>query len=347
MSDQPLVSVIVVTYNGRQHLADCLNSLRTQEPLTASQVEVIVVDNGSTDGTVEFLKQSYHWVHVIALSRNVGFAAGNNAGISVSRGKYIALLNNDATAQPGWLAAMLRAVEASPNIGGVACNIRFRHDPRLINSTGLVLYRDGRGGDRGFRQRDEGQFDAAEEVFGPCGAAMLLRRDMIDDVGDFDERLFMYYEDLDLAWRARLRGWRFIYEPRAVAHHVHCASAAEGSPFFCFHVERNRALVNWKNQSLIIALLVSIGLVVRVVRTWWRVLRGRQTIAHGVAFIRALLSCLRHLPAALFERRRIRTVRRRVPDSTIRELIQPVPRGRAPWLARAWRAMGLVPAVLR
>ncbi len=311
MSDEPRVSVIVVTYNGRRHLADCLNSLQSQQPLAASQVEVIVIDNASSDGTADEIRNKYSWVRLIELPRNVGFAAGNNAGIAAARGRYIALLNNDAVAQPAWLAALIESIEQSPDIGGVASKICFRHDPALINSTGLVLYRDGRGGDRGFRQRDAGQFDTADEVFGPCGAAMLLRREMLADVGRFDERLFMYYEDLDLAWRARHRGWRFVYQPRALVHHVHCASAGESSPFFCFHVERNRVLVNWKNQSLVIALLVSIGLVLRVGRAWWRVMLGRQTIAHGVAFVRALLSCLHHLPAALEDRHRILNPRRK------------------------------------
>jgi GT2 family glycosyltransferase len=192
-----------------------------------------------------------------------------------------------------------------------------------MNSAGLVLYRDGRGGDRGFRQRDRGQFDAPAEVFGGCGAAMLLRREMLTDVGVFDERLFMYYEDLDLAWRARLRGWRFVYEPRAVVRHVHCGSSGEWSPFFCFHVERNRALVNWKNQSLIVALVVTLGLLARVGRAWGRVLRRRRpwTAAHGRAYTRALLSTLMHFPSVLHDRYRIRTVRRRAADHTLRPFI--------------------------
>jgi GT2 family glycosyltransferase len=305
MSDEPRVSVIVVTYNGRQYLADCLKSLHAQ-PLAATEAEVIVVDNASIDGTVEDIRQNNPWVKLIALPRNVGFAAGNNAGIAAARGRYIALLNNDAVAQPGWLSAMLTAIEQAPSIGGVASKICFRHDSALINSTGLLLYRDGRGGDRGFRQRDVGQFDKPDDVFGPCGAAALYRSEMLADVGGFDERLFMYYEDLDLAWRARRRGWRFVYEPGAVVHHVHCASAGEDSPFFCFHVERNRVLVNWKNQSLIIALLVIIGLPLRALRAWWRVLRRRRTVALGIAYLLALFSSLWRLPGALNDRYRIR-----------------------------------------
>jgi GT2 family glycosyltransferase len=288
-------SIIIVTYNGRHHLADCLPSLATL------RAETIVVDNASTDGTAHEIRSNYPWVTLIEMPRNVGFAAGNNAGIAAASGHYIALLNNDAIPQLGWLDAMVEAIEQAPNIGGVAANIRFRHDPTLINSTGLILLRDGRGADRGFRERNVGQYDEPAEVFGPCGAAALYRREMLADVGGFDERLFMYYEDLDLAWRARRKGWRFVYEPRAVVHHAHCASSGEWSPFFCFHVERNRALVNWKNNSPLVALLVTLGLPLRVARSWWRVLLRKQTPAHGWAYCRALVSFLRHWPAVLMD----------------------------------------------
>jgi GT2 family glycosyltransferase len=150
---------------------------------------------------------------------------------------------------------------------------------------------------------------------------------MLDDVGFLDERLFMYYEDLDLCWRAQRRGWRFVYEPKAVVRHVHCGSSGEWSPFFCFHVERNRVLVNLKNNSLILALLVLIGFMARFGRAWYRIVRQRNRgpvrMAHGLAYGRAALSILRWLPAMLLERRRIRAVRR-VPNLAIRHSIEPV-----------------------
>src|SRR5437660_973856 len=136
----------------------------------------------------------------------------------------------------------------------------------------------------------------------------------------------MYYEDLDLAWRARTRGWKFLYEPAARLRHVHCASSGEASPFFCFHVERNRVLVNLKNNSLILALLVLIGFLARVGRAWFRVLRdnnrGPVRAAHGLAYLRAAGSIVRLLPATLIERYRVRTVRRTVPDRAFAHLIE-------------------------
>ncbi|HLW67958.1 MAG TPA: glycosyltransferase family 2 protein, partial [Gemmataceae bacterium] len=313
----PLVSVIIVNYNGRRYLPDCLGSLERQR-LPRGEYEVIVVDNDSTDGSVEWVKEAYPAVKVIALKENVGFARGNNLGLRPARGEYIALLNNDAVAEPNWLHEAVATLEVSPKLGGVASKIRFHDDPRVLNSTGLVLYRDGRGGDRGFREEDRGQFEQEDEVFGPCGAAMVVRRELLDDLGGFDERLFLYYEDLDLAWRARLRGWSFHYCPKAVVQHVHCGSAGEWSPRFCFYVERNRALVNCKNAPPSMALKTSVGLFLRVLRAWWRVASGWNQralrAAHGMAYAQAAASFLLLLPSCLWNRRRIRGEQRRVSD---------------------------------
>jgi GT2 family glycosyltransferase len=322
--DGPLASVIVVNYNGRHHLAECLCALAKQT-LPAHQFEVILVDNGSTDSSVEFVQRHFPRVGVIALEKNVGFAAGNNIGLAHAAGRCIALLNNDTSANPRWLEAMLRTLDEFPDAGGVACKIRFHHDPATLNSAGLVLYRDGRGGDRGFRQTDCGQFDRPDEVFGPCGAAMMLRRELIADIGLFDEKLFMYYEDLDLAWRAHLRGWRFAYAPSAEIRHVHCGTSGEWSPFFRYYVERNRVLVNVKNASLILALIVLIGFPVRAGRAWWHVLHGRYNAAHGWAYVKAAVSLLNLLPHAVAERYRGRVARRAVPDCAFTHLMLPPP----------------------
>lgn len=311
------ISVIIVNYNGRHHLASCLRSLQHQT-LPNSMWETIVVDNGSRDGSAEYVRRAHPHVRLIPLEQNLGFAGGNNVGFQHARGRYLALLNNDATADPSWLEAMWRRMESTPALGGVACKILFQHAPGVLNSTGLELYRDGRGGDRGLQQPDQGQFDTADDVFGACGAAMMLRRSMLDEIGPFDERLFMYYEDLDLAWRARARGWHFLYEPTAVVHHVHCGSSGASSPFLTFHVERNRVLVNVKNASMLLALLVSLGLVGRIGRAWYRVLLGTTTVAHGMAFLRAAFSAVTLMPHALRERYRLGMNRQRTPTETVR-----------------------------
>lgn len=319
------MSVLIVNYNGRRHLDACLGALAAQE-LPRHRFEVIVVDNASADGSVEHLRRHHPWARTVALSRNLGFTGGNRAALDIARGNLIALLNNDTVAHSGWLSASVRALGDDPKVGGVAAKLLLHREPGVLNSAGLFLLRDGRGFDRGFREPDRGQYERPEEVFGACGAAMLLRRELLADVGFFDPRYFMYYEDLDLAWRARLRGWKFVYEPRAVVEHVHCATAGEASPLFCFHVERNRVLTGLKNAPPALAAWGLAGLALRVVRMVWRVTarRGRQrwSLAHGRSVVGAFASCLALLPAGLIDRYRIRVARRQVPDSALRPFIR-------------------------
>src|SRR5204863_107065 len=195
----------------------------------------------------------------------------------------------------------------------------------IINSAGLNLYRDGRGGDRGFREPDDGQYDEPAEVFGACGASVLLRRAMLDDVGFFDERLFMYCEDLDLAWRARFRGWRFRYTPRSVVYHVHCGSSGEGSPFHLYYAERNRVIVNLKNAPALQALWCLAVFAAKTARTLFWVLtrreRGRTAWAKAWAYLSAGGSLFGNLPAVLRQRRHIRG-RRLVANGHLAHLVQ-------------------------
>jgi GT2 family glycosyltransferase len=205
----------------------------------------------------------------------------------------------------------------------------FRDEPFRINSVGLNLYRDGRGGDRGFRQLDEGQYEKPAEVFAACGASVLLRRAMLDDIGLFDERFFMYCEDLDLAWRAHFRGWRFCYTPRSVVYHVHCGTSGEGSPFFLYYTERNRVFVQWKNAPLGQALRALAVFAAKGLRQWFWLLTGREHGQPGWARASAYLSAggslLAGIPDMLRKRWTIRARRRLVPDQAFAHLITPKP----------------------
>src|SRR5262249_17028618 len=200
-----------------------------------------------------------------------------------------------------WLEFLVKAIERDSRLGGVASKILFRSRPGVINSAGIELYQDGRGGDRGLGQADSARFAEPAEVFGPCGAGMLLRRRLIAEVGHFDERFFLYYEDLDLAWRARLMGWRFTYEPRAIAYHVHGGTSGLGSPFFIYHVERNRVLANVKNGPVRTAALTITVLAAKLGRQWFRLLALRriEEREHAAALLRASMSMLKLLPAIL------------------------------------------------
>ena len=191
--DEPIVSVLIVNYNGAKHLSNCLNALADQT-LPRHSFEVIVVDNHSPDNSVEMIRSQFPWCHLVALNRNTGFAEGNNIAAKYAHGQLLALLNNDTIPDPFWLEELLRAKSAHPT-DAIASKLVFAHDPGVINSTGLFVLRDGRGADRGFRQRDVGQFEALESVFMGCGAALLLE---ISYTRIVSFKLYYYYTYLTI-----------------------------------------------------------------------------------------------------------------------------------------------------
>ena len=284
--------MLIVNYNGATHLPACLTALE-QQTLPRRQFEVIVVDNASSDNSVTLMRERFPWVQVIALDRNSGFAEGNDIAARRSRGSVLALLNNDTIPDTFWLDELLRAIEKTPN-AAVASKLVFAHDPTLVNSAGLFLLRDGRGADRGFRQHDAGQFETEGPTFGGCGAAVAIPA---PERGEpiFDSNYFVYYEDLDAAWRFRLRGGRFTYAPRSLVRHVHGAATGEGSPFFLFHVERNRALTALRNADPFLAVFSAAVLFAKIPQAWVRAALGSpKGVANAWAVTQAAVSyCLR------------------------------------------------------
>ena len=405
MSDTPFVRVVVLSFDGGQMTIDCIESiLRTDWP--SSRFEIVMVDNGSLDDVTERVRTHYPMVRVLEPLRNLGFAGGCNLGLSASEATtgeplqpydFAALVNNDATVEPGWLAELVHAMSIGSDVGATCAKMLFAerytgvelevsrtsvagggddrligacvsgiridgqrddgrlqfdegfhgpvaHDPSrgeefarwskskgslriaetrpdpsveqvvsfrlsaetkrtvtlrsdvdevtveigggytdnepvftwvdirvgsdvfdVINNVGSCLFQRGFGGDRGFLERDHGQFEQAAEVFAWCGGAVLLRREYLDQVGLFDERLFLYYEDTDLSWRGRLQGWRYIYVPTALVRHHHAQSSGLHSDVFRFHTERNRLLVLLKNAPLWLAIRSGLGEVKRTV----------------------------------------------------------------------------------
>lgn len=286
---EPLVSVLVVNFNGAKHLPACLTALARQT-LPPDRFEVVVVDNASADGSARLVHQ-FPGCRLVALDANAGFAEGNNVAARHARGRLLALLNNDTIPDPFWLEEMLRTAAEHPG-AAVAAKLVFAHDPRLVNSAGLFLLRDGRGADRGFRQRDVGQFEAGGDVFAGCAAALLIPAPRAGEPV-FDPRYFVYYEDLDAQWRAAVRRRRTVFAPRALVRHVHGAAAGDGSPVFHFHNERNRALTSLRHGD---PFLAGYAAAVLFAKAALGLLRGRATVA------RAALSYLRHAPAVLVER---------------------------------------------
>lgn len=247
----PLVSIVIVNWNAHLLLRACLQSI---DAALAPDAEAIVVDNGSTDGSSAMVKLEFPSAVLVEAGRNAGFAEGCNLGISAARGRWIATLNNDAVAAPGWLDALRAAARgAPPRLGMIQCRMLFAHDPSLVNSTGVCLFDDGRAEDRDYG-RPAASVSAGAEIFCPTAGAALYRRAMLDEVrlpsGWFDRTFFLYNEDVDLGWRCRLAGWDARYQPDAtVLHDAHATSGRRGWRFVKSQCASNRIRTILKNAS--------------------------------------------------------------------------------------------------
>ena len=219
--DTPLVSVIIPNWNGEKHLEGCLSALARQ---TFKNFEVLLIDNGSNDGSVDFVKQNHPDVRIIEFPANRGFSVAVNQGIRESRGRIIALLNNDTEAEPGWLENGVDCLERNPHSGLAACRVIYLDRPDLIDSAGDDYAPWGAVFNRGHLQQNGPAFETEQEIFGVCASAALIRREVFDRIGLFDETFFAYYEDLDINLRARLAGYGCTYCPGAVVRHGYSGS---------------------------------------------------------------------------------------------------------------------------
>lgn len=235
----PSVTVVIPCWNGRRWLPGLLASLSGQ---TLAPTQIVVVDNRSTDGSLTYLRAEHPAVEIVELSRNTGFAFAVNRGIELARGELLALVNTDVVLSPQWLARMAGALSAAPGAASAACKMRQFGSERLIYDAGDILRRDGACEQRGRFGRDMGQYDEPGEIFGACAGAAIYRRDAVRAVGGFDERFFAYLEDVDLALRLRLAGWRCHYEP-VLALHVGEGSSRQLSGAHHLLVERNTLLL--------------------------------------------------------------------------------------------------------
>ena len=306
--------MIIPNWNGNRYLPGCLDSLRSQ---SYRRFEVLVVDNGSSDGSDRMVPERYPEFRLIPLGSNLGFAAAVNEGIRHAKGELIALLNNDAEAEADWLATMAAAAADHPEAGFFACKILLYDRRDLIHSAGDYYRADGVPGNRGVWEKDAGQFDREEYVLSACGAASGWRRQLFDDVGLFDESLFMYLEDVDLSLRAQMRGHRCLYLPASRVYHR--LSATGGGEIASYYCGRNFIAVVLKDLPY------------SIIRVNWASLVGAQaTFAlHSVrhvrekaarARLRGQLAGLWEIPRRLAQRRAIQKGRR-VPDSYIASML--------------------------
>ena len=296
------VSIIVLNYNGRAWLERCLPAAIAE---TASDCELIVVDNGSSDGSLEFLSTFRPVIRVLPLESNVGFAAGNNAGARLARGRYLAFLNNDAAPQPGWLAAVRAALDSHPRAGLAASCIVYLSDPAIVDSAGDGMTRFG-GAFKRAHGRPVSEAREAREVFGACGAACLIRRGLFDDIGGFDEAYFAVHEDVDLSYRCQLLGYHCIYCPHAIVHHAGSGTMGRVSARSVFWGQRNLEWTYVKNTPWPLLLFTLPGHVLyNVAATLYFARSG-----HLRTFLSAKWHAIRELPRVWRQRRDIQRRRR-------------------------------------
>lgn len=233
----PKASLIVLNWNGRELLASCLPSVLTQD---YPEAEVLVVDNGSTDGSLEWLASAYPQVRLLPQGRNLGYAGGMNAGLRAAQGELIAFLNNDVILRPDWLRQLAQVMVADRHIGVAGCKLLYPEGNLIQHAGGILRYPLALPDHYGFRQPDTGQFDQIRDVDYVTGAAFVARREMLDRIGAFDEGFYFYFEDTDLCFRARAAGWRVVVVPQAVAIHLESATAVRDSPSYYAWFHRGR-----------------------------------------------------------------------------------------------------------
>lgn len=243
---KPSVAIIIPNWNGSDVISQCLASLE----LLKHPADIIVVDNGSTDNSVEIIKSKHPKITLLEFADNAGFAGGVNRGIKYAlehNYSYVALFNNDAVAKKDWLSELVNQFDTNEKIGIVTGKL-MRSDKIHIDSTGDFYTIWGLPYPRGRNQKDEGQYNKVEEVFGASGGASLYKAELFKDIGLFDEDFFAYYEDVDISFRAQMAGWKIVYTPKAIAYHAVGGTSSKMGDFTRFHSAKNFLLLYARNM---------------------------------------------------------------------------------------------------
>jgi GT2 family glycosyltransferase len=306
------VSIIVVNWNGERFLKDCLGALSSQ---TYANYEIILVDNGSSDNSISFVTENFPEVKIVSLNENTGFTGGNAAGLEVAVGDFVSLVNNDARPEKTWLENLIQPMLRNHTIGICASKLIFENSQK-VNSAGDGLTTAGVGFNRGLG-KDAAEFTMPELVFGACGAAVLYRRRMLDEIGFLDEDFFLYDEDTDLNFRAQLAGWKCVYVPTAIAYHMANATSRRLSDMHVYYHTRNLEFVWIKNMPFETMLRFAHHKVIQELGAFCYL-----CVRHGKwgPFFRAKRDALKMLPVVLKKREKIQA-RKRVPNSYVRSML--------------------------
>lgn len=242
-----MLSVVIPNWNGMKFIGMCLDSFQAS---TCQDYEIIVVDNGSTDGSKELIKEKYPSVKIIELPENLGFARACNEGIKATERKYVCLLNNDIKIHPDWLTELYEGMERHPECGMGTSKMLFMDQRDVFYNTGDLYHIWGVGGGRGQGEKDYGQYEQEEYVFGACAGAGIYRRTMLEEIGLFDEDFFIFAEDVDLNFRANWARYKTIYLPKAVVYHIGTATVGLYSDRYIYLCNKNDINVLVKNMTL-------------------------------------------------------------------------------------------------
>ena len=310
----PRLSVVIPNWNGKRYLGPCLDSLRAQ---TQPAIEIIIVDNASTDGSQQFVKTAYAEMRLIELPQNRGFTGACNRGMREAAGEFVALLNNDTEVEKDWAAQVIKALDEKPEVGIVACKMLMHDQRERFHTAGDFFAIDGSAGNRGFGEIDHGQYDRGDYVFSACGGAAVYRRGMLEEIGFLDDDFFFLLEDVDIAWRAQLAGYAVWFAPGAVVYHH--LSATGGGKTASYYDGRNGIWLIAKNMPSPLLRKYWRRIVGRQARLFWDALlawRGEAARAR----LRGMAAGILSLRGALAKRREIQSMRR-VGDEYIDSLL--------------------------
>lgn len=314
MKSTDKISVVVPNWNGREELGACLDALLAQ----STPHEIIVVENGSTDGSQEFLQANYPQVVILEQPKNLGFAEGVNVGIRHAlehHCEYIALLNNDAVPEKNWLEQLLNALKENPK-AGIATGKFMSFDKKHIDSTGDMYTTWGLAYPRGRGESADNAYDEKSLVFGATGGASLYRSAMLQAVGLFDKDFFAYYEDIDLSFRAQLAGWQVVYTPKAVAYHKTGATSSKIKGFTTYQTIKNYPWLLWKNVPARYLPII----LPRFTLAYTLIVGSAIARGHGWYALKGLIVSAVLLPKKLIERRKIQK-HKRVTNSHVRSVL--------------------------
>ena len=319
----PLVSVVVLNYNGKHHLKTCLDSLlRMKYP----NVEIILVDNASTDGSVEFVRENYPQVRIVRLSKNTYSCGGYMAGVMAARGKYVAILSNDMEVDENWLTPLVEVLEKMPWVAAADAKYKnFYQRDRFDDTAAAGRWIDyfGNNYTRGVNEVDRGQYDKPIYII---GVITVFKRDILLKVGGFDVSYLFGYEDIDIGWRLYLAGYKVLYVPESVIYHK-CGASSRIKPLarrplskFYYLVKRNKLISIIKNFSILnILRALLVAYFEYLLLSWYFFLTGNKV--YGLAIVRAMIYSLRNARKIMAKRAVVQSLRRRSDKEIMRYMV--------------------------